>query len=117
MQLLYTVLVGLFGYLGLVAKRLYEQYVTDKTKQDVCRICVQAIQQMYKDLDGPEKYQKCVKAVTDMLNAKGIVVTELELQMLIEDAVGEFKAVWYEETDAVTDVSSVMEARDGDAFA
>lgn len=94
MQILYTLVVGFFGYLGLLCKKLYEQYATDKVKKDVCRTCVRAVQQIYKDLDGESKYMECSKAVTEMLQQKGLAVTELELQMLIEDAVGEFKGVW-----------------------
>ena len=66
------------------------KYINDKTKQSVVKTCVQAIEQLYKDLHGEEKLNKVIESATDMLAEKGISITDLELRMLIESAVGEF---------------------------
>ena len=50
-----------------------------------------AVNQLYYDLDGPEKLQKAIESASEMLAAKGITVTDLELRMLLEAAVNAAK--------------------------
>lgn len=88
--ILYAILTALGGYLGIWAKKLYTKYVNDKTKQAVAKTVVQAVEQLYKDLHGEEKLEKALTAAAEMLAERGIAVTDLELRMLIEAAVGEF---------------------------
>ena len=78
------------AFLGNQLKRLYEKYINDKTKQSVVRTCVKAVEQLYHDLGGPEKLEKAKKSAVEMLNEKGIPITDLELSLLIESAVSEF---------------------------
>lgn len=93
-QILYTVLVAVAGLIGAAAKSIYKKHINDKTKQAVVKTCVQAVEQLYKDLHGEKKYAEVVKSATEMLEQKGIAITELELKMLIEAAVGEFNEVF-----------------------
>ena len=78
------------AFVGNQIKRLYEKYINDKTKQSVVRTCVKAVEQLYHDLGGPEKLEKAKASAVEMLNEKGIPITDLELSMLIESAVSEF---------------------------
>lgn len=100
--ILYTILTALAGYIGIWVKSLYTKYINDKTKQDVVQTCVSAVEQLYKDLHGEEKYNKVVESVSEMLMEKGITITDLELKMLIEAAVGEFNEV-FNSTPAITE--------------
>lgn len=93
-MILYTVLTAIAGYIGLWIKSIYTKYINDKTKKDVVETCVKAVEQLYKDLHGEEKYNEVVLSVSEMLAAKGITITELEIKMLIEAAVGEFNNVF-----------------------
>lgn len=88
--ILYTIITAIAGYLGIVVKNLYQKYINDKTKRDVTKTVVLGIEQIYQDLHGEEKLDKALEAATEMLVEKGISVTEFELKMLIEAAVGEF---------------------------
>lgn len=90
MQILYTVIVGIAGYIGIVLKNLVTKYINDKTKQAVAKTSVQFVEQVYKDLHGEEKLTEALEAASQMLAEKGISVTELELRALIEAAVAEF---------------------------
>lgn len=92
--ILYSLVTAVFGYLGLVVKNLVTKYLNDKTKRDVAKTVVQAVEQIYKDLNGEEKLIKAMEAAADMLLDKGIKVTVLELRMLLEAAVGEFNGVF-----------------------
>lgn len=92
-EILATVVTVIFGLIGHLAKKLYNKIVdekNEKTVEKVVNYCVQAVEQLYKDLNGEEKLDKAIEAVTDILNEKGITVTDLELRMLIESAVGSF---------------------------
>lgn len=88
--ILYTILTAIAGYVGIWIKSLYTKYVNDKTKQDVAKTVVKAVEQMYKELHGEEKLQKALEAASDMLTNKGITISDIELRMLIEASVSEF---------------------------
>lgn len=83
-------LTAVAGYIGTQVKRLYEKYVNDKTKEAVVRTCVKAAEQLYNDLGGPVKLEKAKEGVRQMLEEKGIPISDLELNMLIEGVVSEF---------------------------
>ena len=106
MTILYTVVTAIFGYLGVIAKKLVTKYLNDKTKKEVARTCVQAVEQIYKDLHGDEKLNKAVEAAAGMLTEKGIKVTGLELQMLIESALCEFNDAFYKTADTATQTTN-----------
>ena len=106
--ILYGILTAIAGALGIWVKSLYTEYVNDKTKEKIVRICVGAVEQLYKDLHGEEKYNKVVESVVEMLGEKGITISELELKMLIEATVAEFnKAFKKTETTAIEDTAEV----------
>lgn len=88
--LLIAAVSALAGFLGMQLKKLYEKHINDKTKEAVARTCVKAVEQLYHDLGGPEKFEKAQEGVVQMLNEKGIMISELELNLLIEAAVSEF---------------------------
>lgn len=94
LELISAVFVTIAGWLGTVAKNLITKWFNDKTKKEVARTVVEAIEQCYKLLDGPSKLQKAIEAATEMLNEKGIKITEVELRMLLESALAEFNKVF-----------------------
>ena len=81
---------ALAGFLGAQLKGLYQKYINDKTKESVVRTCVKAVEQLYHDLGGPKKLEKAKEGIEAMLNEKGIPITELEMNLLIEAVVSEF---------------------------
>lgn len=103
MEILYAIITAVAGYVGIVVKNLYQKYVNDSTKKSVVKTCVQAVEQIYTDLHGQEKYNKVVEAVSEMLGEKGISITDIELKMLIEAAVGEFNKVFENTTETGTE--------------
>lgn len=91
MEMISTIVVAIMGFIGICIKNIIKKFSDDKTKQHVCKTVVKAVEQMYSDLTGTEKYEKAVENITDMLTEKGISATELEVQMLIESCVKEMK--------------------------
>lgn len=109
--ILYAVLTALAGVLARGIKKVYEKYVNDATKRKVAKTVVLAVEQIYKDLDGPEKFDMALKSMVDMLNEKGILITMLEARMLIEAAVGEFNDVFH--TEVLTVQEQIEEDEEG----
>ena len=85
--ILSTIITVIAGWLGIIVKRLYQKYINDQTKKDVVATCVRAVEQIYKDIHGDDKLNKCIESASDMLAEKGIKISDLEIRMLIESAV------------------------------
>lgn len=92
--ILYAILTAIGGWLGLWVKNLCTKYINDKTKKSVAKTVVQAVEQLYNDLDGEAKLAKALEGASEMLAEKGISISDLELRMLLEAAVGEFNKVF-----------------------
>lgn len=109
--ILYAVVTAIAGYIGIVLKNIYQKYVNDKTKKAVAKTVVNAVEQLYKDLHGQEKYDKAVEAMSEMLAEKGITISEIEIKMLIEAAVAEFNGAFndVDESKSVNDDSAARE--------
>ena len=103
--ILYAILTAIAGALGMWIKKVYTEVVNTKNKERIVKVCVQAVEQLYKDLHGEEKYNKVVESVVQMLEEKGITITELELKMLIEATVGEFNEA-FKKSEVITESST-----------
>lgn len=100
LAIIYAVLTAIAGFLGAQFKRIYENKINDDLKKKIVKTCVKAVEQMYHDLSGTEKYEKAVESISEMLAAKGIEITDLEIRMLIEAAVCEFNIeAWKDDSD------------------
>lgn len=89
--ILYTVLTAVASFIGLKIKGIYEKYINDKTKKSVVESTVKYVEQLYKDLKGEEKLAKAKENILALLNEKGISITELEMDVLIEATCNSFK--------------------------
>jgi len=101
-EIMYAILTFIAGWLGTVIKKLATEWFNNKTKQDVAKTCVKAIEQIYKDLHGEDKLNKALEAASEMLMTKNITVTDIELRMLIEAAVAEFNDAFNKTTTTET---------------
>ena len=97
-------LTAFAGFIGTQVKKLYEKYINDKTKEAVVRTCVKAAEQLYHDLGGPEKLKKAQEGAVEMLNEKGIPISELELNLLIESVVSEFNYGFAKASEAAAEM-------------
>lgn len=86
-----TAVGALFSWIGIQLKRLYQEHIDTKTKEDIIKSTVQYVQQVYKDINGEEKLEKAVSTASDWLSSKGLEVSEAELRVLIESAVYSMK--------------------------
>ena len=86
-SLIYALVMAIAGYVGIVIKNLISKYVTSTETRKVVDDCVLAVEQIYKDIHGQEKYERCVESLTIILNEKGLAASDLEIRMMIEAAV------------------------------
>ena len=98
MQILYTLITAIAGYVGIAIKNLVTRYFNDKTKRAVAKTAVQFVEQVYKDLHGEEKLNAALAAASEMLAEKSIYVSELEMKVLLEAAVAEFNEAFKQPT-------------------
>lgn len=87
--IIYTIVTAILGYLGIVIKNLIAKYLDDKTKRDIVKSCVRAVEQIYKDenIHGQEKVDKVIEYATEILASKGIEISASEIKILIEQFV------------------------------
>lgn len=90
MTILYTALTAIAGFIGLQIKRIYEKHIADEEKKKVVETCVKAVEQLYRDLSGEEKKEKAIENITAILDAKGITIAPIEIEMLLEATVASF---------------------------
>ena len=104
-DMLHTFVLALFGFIGIAIKNVFKKHLDDKTKREVAMTVVKAMEQMYADLTGTERYEKAMESMSEMLEQKGIAITELEIKMLIEAAVKEMNTN-IKKTEAIANVNS-----------
>ena len=100
-QILYALLSVAATAIGAYIGRLYKEKVNDETKRKVVKTCCTAVEQLYKDIGGEAKYQKACEGISAMLAEKGITITPLEMQMLIEEVCYDFAHAVRAEAEAV----------------
>lgn len=89
--IMYTILSAILTAVGGWIGKMYREHINDETKRKVVKTCCKAVKQLYRDLDGAEKYTKAVEAIVAMLAEKNITITDLEIKMLIEEVCADFK--------------------------
>lgn len=107
LSMVITAVVGAVGTaLGLFFKRLYTNTIGDKIKLDtvkeIARVVVKFVEQVYKDIHGEKKMEEALKAFAEMLNNKGITISELEMRVYLESALAEFNEAFNKEINKET---------------
>lgn len=97
-----TALVGAVGTgFGLFAKWIYKKTIGDKieveTIEKIASLVVKYTEQVWKDIHGEEKLGKALEAFSDMLDKKGITISELEMRVYLESALAGFNNAFNKE--------------------
>ena len=94
MQLAVVIITGLVSVLTAKATAYFKEKgllaKLDAKKKSV-DIAVNAVEQIYYEEEGPERYKQARTRAIDLLNKQGITITEQELDTLIEAAVAGLK--------------------------
>lgn len=62
-----------------------------EAKKESVNIAVNAVEQIYFNEDGPVRYEHAKKRAIEMLRVQGIIISDAELDTLIESAVSGLK--------------------------
>lgn len=89
-EIVTMIVTAVFGMIGVMVKNLAAKYLNDNTKRSVAKTVVQFVEQCYKDVHGADKMQIALNRACEMLTEKGIKVSNVEMETLIEAAVAEF---------------------------
>lgn len=89
MQIIPIVLATVGTFLIGLIKAKYSQYVNTDTKKEIAMLTVRYVEQVFTALHGKDKLEKAKSTFVDMLNEKGIKVSEAEIDMLLEAAVNQ----------------------------
>lgn len=90
-EILVAIITAVMSFVGLRIKTAYTKYIDTQTKKDVVKDTVKYIEQVYKDIHGAEKLELAKTKALEWLNEKGIKISEIELEILIESAVNSLK--------------------------
>lgn len=91
-----AIFIALAGVLATQLKSILTERINTNVKRDVVEVCVKAAEQIYTGLNGKEKLEKVKKNAIKILDAKGIKISGLELDMFIESVVAEFNNNFYD---------------------
>ena len=97
MEILFAVLGFIGTVLGFVFKNLAKKFLNDKTKQAIAKVCVQFVEQVYKDIHGKDKLYAALERAAELLAEKGIEFSPTEMETLIEAAVAEFNEAFHKQ--------------------
>ena len=86
---LMTFITGFIAWIGTKIKSKFDEKVKNEQIRDVVEKVVKYVEQKYKDLDSSEKYNQALVKTKEWLSQKGIEVSEVELDTLIESSVYE----------------------------
>ena len=100
--ILYAVITAVAAIVAKSVTAIYNKVANTKEKREVAKIVVMAVEQIFKTLHGPEKFEKALEYLLQLLTEKGISITELEAKTLIEAAVGEFNNVFQDEVEPLS---------------
>ena len=99
LPILATFLTGVFTYIGNRLKKIYEEKINNTTAKEVVDDAVRFVEQVYTDLSGREKLEMATKQVSEVLQSKGIKITQAEINMLIESAVYGLNEGWFDKKE------------------
>lgn len=98
-QILMLALTAFLGSMGYAAKKIYARHIDDDTKRAVAKTVVWFVEQVWRELHGPEKLRKALEKAEELLKKKGINWDADEMEVLIEAAVAEFNEVFRKPID------------------
>lgn len=95
-QEILTAILGIvFTVFGFVIKNMAKKFLDDNTKLTIASVCVQFVEQVYKNLHGEEKLYAALERAAELLAEKGIEFSVVEMETLIEAAVAEFNEAFH----------------------
>lgn len=93
LEILVTLFTVIITYVATKLKKKFEEYINTDAKQKIVKMVVNATEQLYKNLDGEQKLIKAKENIMALIKEKGLSITELEMDMMIEEVVNNFNQI------------------------
>lgn len=87
LDIVHSIVMGVFSYIALDIKKEYKKYVQDKTKKEVVdRVC-NYVNEVYPNTSGKDKLNIAITSSKEILKEKGITISDLELKVLLHNSI------------------------------
>lgn len=87
LEIIHSILMGVLSYIALDIKKVYKKYIQDKTKKEVVdRVC-NYVDEIYPNSTGEDKLNIAIENAREILNEKGITISDLELKVLLHNSI------------------------------
>ncbi len=92
-ELILTVITGVISFVGIRLKTIYKEKINDETVKKIVTDTVKYVEQITKDISitSENKKQKAKDKILQWLDQKGLSISDVELDILIESAVNSLK--------------------------
>lgn len=84
-SIIHSVSIAIISYVSLEIKKIYKNYIKDKTKKEVIKMVCSTIDQIYPNLNNKNKLDRIISNSKQILKEKGILINDLELRIYIEN--------------------------------
>lgn len=105
---------GLGTALGLFVKKLYKKTIGNKieveTIKEIAGLVVKYTEQVWTNIHGSEKLDKALEAFSEMLNQKGITISDLEMRVYLESALAGFNNAFTKSATTELTISETIES-------
>ena len=105
---------GLGTALGLFVKKLYKKTIGNKieveTIKEIAGLVVKYTEQVWTNIHGNEKLDKALEAFSEMLNQKGITISDLEMRVYLESALAGFNNAFTKSATTEMTISETIES-------
>ena len=93
-----TVLTAVAAWLGKQLGDYVNSQKESKLIRSIISETVKYVRQVGQNLEAQEKFDLAKRKATEWANSKGLAISEIELEILIESFVGEFKHEYEKES-------------------
>ena len=87
LDIIHSIVMGVFSYIALDIKKEYKKRVQDKTKKDVVKMVCNYVNEVYSNTNGEEKINIALTSTKEILKEKGITISNLELKVLLHNSI------------------------------
>ena len=89
-----TVCTAVAAELGKVLASFWKDKSQNEAIRSIADTCVSAVQMMYRDLNGDQKLCRAMEMASELLEEKGIRLSEERIRICLESALASFRGAF-----------------------
>ena len=87
LDIIHSIVMGVLSYIVIDVKKVYKKYIQDKTKKDVVKMVCRYVDEVYDSSSACDKLNIAFTNIREILKEKGIVISDLELEVLLHNSI------------------------------